>query len=75
MKNKVVAGILSILLGWLGVHKFYMGNTKGGIIYIVISIVTACSIGSLLGLIEGIMILIETDEKFQERVEAKKIFF
>ena len=39
-EKKVVAGILGILLGGLGIHKFYLGYTKEGIIQIVITLVT-----------------------------------
>jgi TM2 domain-containing membrane protein YozV/cold shock CspA family protein len=31
-KNKVAAGILAILLGTLGVHKFYLGRTQTGLL-------------------------------------------
>ena len=30
--KKVAAGILAILLGGLGIHKFYLGYTVAGII-------------------------------------------
>ena len=62
-EKKVVAGIFGILLGGLGVHKFYLGYTKEGIIQIVISVVT-CGIGSLIGFIEGIIYLTKSDEDF-----------
>ena len=56
-KQKMVAGILGILLGGLGIHSFYMGNSKKGIIQIVASVVT-CGLLGIWGFIEGIMILI-----------------
>jgi TM2 domain-containing membrane protein YozV len=56
-KQKIVAGILGILLGGLGVHSFYLGNSKKGIIQLVLSVVT-CGLLGLWGFIEGIMILI-----------------
>jgi TM2 domain-containing membrane protein YozV len=56
-KSKVAAGVLGILLGGLGIHSFYLGNAKKGIIQIVVTVVT-CGIGSLWGLVEGIMILV-----------------
>lgn len=62
-EKKVVAGILGILLGGLGIHKFYLGYTKEGIIQLVIGVVT-CGIGGILGLIEGIMYLTKSDEEF-----------
>src|SRR3989339_117497 len=35
-KNKIVAAVLAFFLGWLGVHKFYLGYKKQGIIMAVI---------------------------------------
>jgi TM2 domain-containing membrane protein YozV len=62
-EKKVVAGILGILIGGLGIHKFYLGYTKEAIIQIVISVVT-CGIGSIIGFIEGIIYLTKSDEEF-----------
>ncbi|WP_231123908.1 TM2 domain-containing protein [Nocardioides sambongensis] len=56
-KSKVVAGVLGILLGGLGVHQFYLGNTQRGVIQIIVTLIT-CGIGSLWGFIEGILILV-----------------
>ena len=55
-KSKVVAGVLGILLGAYGVHQFYLGDTKKGVIRLLVTIFT-CFIGGLWGFIEGIMIL------------------
>ncbi|MBF0318892.1 MAG: TM2 domain-containing protein [Nitrospirae bacterium] len=55
-KEKIVAGLLGIFLGWLGVHRFYLGYTGIGIAQIIITLVTAGA-GGLWGLIEGILIL------------------
>lgn len=55
-KSKLVAGLLGILLGGWGIHQFYLGDVKAGIIRIVVSLVT-CGIGGIWGFIEGIMIL------------------
>lgn len=62
-KSKLTAGLLGIFLGAWGVHNFYLGNTGRAIAQIVVTLVT-CGVGSLWGLIEGIMILcgsIKTD--------------
>ena len=64
-EKKMVAGILGILLGSFGVHKFYLGYTKEGIIQLVVCLVT-CYIGSIVGLIEGIIYLTKSDEEFVE---------
>lgn len=55
-KSRLVAGLLGIFLGGLGVHNFYLGFTSKAVIQIVVSIVT-CGIGSIWGFIEGILIL------------------
>ncbi len=59
-KSKIVAGILGILLGSLGIHNFYLGYTGKGIAQLLITVCT-CGVGSVAsgiwGLIEGIMIL------------------
>lgn len=64
-EKKVIAGILGILLGAFGVHRFYLGDMMGGILRIVITIVT-CGIGGWLGIIEGIIYLTKSDEEFVE---------
>ena len=51
--KKVLCGILGILLGSLGIHKFILGYTKEGIIQIVVSVLT-CGVGGIIGFIEGI---------------------
>ena len=59
-KSKIAAGLLGIFLGGLGIHRFYLGYTKIGIIQLVLAIVlSVLGLGflALWGLIEGIMIL------------------
>ena len=62
VKNKLTAGLLAIFLGGLGVHKFYLGKIGLGILYIVFC---WTYIPALVGLIEGIIYLTQSDEKFQ----------
>ncbi len=58
-RNRWVAGALGILLGTFGVHRFYLGHTKMGVIMVVLSVVTFpfCfgGITSIWGFIEGIL--------------------
>jgi TM2 domain-containing membrane protein YozV len=55
-KSRLTAGILGILLGSIGVHRFYLGNIGIGILQIIVSLITF-GIGSLWGFIEGIIIV------------------
>ena len=75
IKNKkLVAGLLGILVGGFGVHKFYLGMTTAGIIQIVLFFL--CGIGSIIGLIEGIIYLTKSDQDFyQQYVVEKKQWF
>jgi len=61
--KKVVAGVLALLLGSIGIHKFILGYTKEGIIQIVITIVT-CGIAGIIPFIEGIIYLTKSDAEF-----------
>lgn len=73
--KKVLAGVLGILLGYLGVHKFILGYTTEGIIQIAISVVT-CGFGGIIGIIEGIIYLTKSDEEFVKTyIQNKKGWF
>lgn len=78
-KNKVVAGVLAILLGSLGVHKFYLGYNKEGIILVAVTFVsfgTLAWVSSIVGIVEGIMYLQKTDEDFYATyVAGRKAWF
>lgn len=73
--KKMVAGLLGILLGGLGVHKFYLGFTSTGVIQLILSIFT-CGLVGWLGIIEGIIYLTKSDEDFhREYVVNEKQWF
>ena len=71
-KERIVAGILGILLGGLGIHKFYLGYNKAGIIHLAVFFHRNDSFrprhfrNSRDGLIEGIIYLVKTDEEFEQ---------
>ncbi|WP_281322923.1 TM2 domain-containing protein [Flavobacterium aestivum] len=73
--KKVLAGVLAIVLGGFGVHKFILGYTQEGIIQLILGVVT-CGIGGIIGLIEGIIYLTKTDEDFYQTYQVgKKAWF
>ncbi len=71
--KKLVAGLLAILLGAFGIHKFYLGYTKEGVIMLLVTVLT-CGFGGsiigIIGLIEGIVYLTKTDEDFYNTYQA-----
>jgi RNA polymerase subunit RPABC4/transcription elongation factor Spt4 len=62
--DQLAAGLLAILLGSFGVHKFYQGNTRNGLLYLCFFWTT---IPALLGLIEGILILVADEDEYREK--------
>lgn len=62
-KSKLVAGLLGIFLGGLGIHNFYLGFTNKGLTQLLLSVVgSIVIIGPLIsgiwGFIEGVQILV-----------------
>jgi TM2 domain-containing membrane protein YozV len=65
--KRIITGILGILLGSLGVHKFVLGYTKEGLIMLLTSVLTcgfAAILTGLIGLVEGIIYLTKSDQEF-----------
>ncbi len=67
-KRRHEAGLFAILFGGLGGHKFYLGQYGRGLICVAFS---WSLIPSLLGIIEGVHFLSETDEQFEEELKPK----
>ena len=78
-EKKIPAGILGILLGALGIHKFILGYTKEGIIMVLVTVLsffTLSFVTGIIGLVEGILYLTKSDEDFAATyVEGKKGWF
>tara|TARA_R110000850_G_scaffold277058_1_gene421868 strand:- start:102334 stop:102684 length:351 start_codon:yes stop_codon:yes gene_type:complete len=77
--KKLIAGILAIVLGGFGIHKFILGYNKEGIILLVVTLVlgiitcgVAASAAWIIGLIEGIIYLTKTDEEFYQTYQVNK---
>jgi len=66
-KSKVTAGLLAVFLGGFGIHKFYMGKTRWGVLYLLFC---WALIPSIVGLIEGIIYLTESDIAFESRFHS-----
>lgn len=64
-KSRGVFGLLAILIGSLGVHHFYVGNAKAGIIQLVGTFIT-CGLLGILPLIQGIMAFTKTQADFEK---------
>jgi TM2 domain-containing membrane protein YozV len=70
MKSRVTAGVLAILLGGLGVHRFYVGQTGKGILMLLFCFT---GIPAIFGLVSGIIWLLGSDEAFDEKYNSQAI--
>ena len=65
--KKIVAGILGIVIGGLGIHKFILGYQKEGLTMLLVSVLSCFTLSAfmhVIGIIEGIMYLTKSDEEF-----------
>lgn len=69
--KRFLAGVLGIVLGQLGIHKFVLGYTKEELLQITLTIIT-CGIGSIIGIIEGIVYLKKSDEQFIQEYQINR---
>ncbi len=81
--KKLLAGLLAIFVGYLGVHKFILGYNKEGFILLggfLVGILTYCFIIGIfiilavgvVALIEGILYLTKSDEEFYQTYQVGK---
>ena len=70
MDNRILFGVLTLLLNSYGVPCFIQGNVKAGILRIVYGFVS-CGVIGIINMIKGIILGIEilkmTDEEYAER--------
>ncbi len=71
-KDHVAAGLLAIFLGWLGIHKFYLGYNTSGFVMLGVSILGGIFTFSLatwviwvIAIIEGILYLTKSQSDFE----------
>ena len=72
-KSKLVAVLLAFFLGSIGIHDFYLGYTKNGIIKIILTCCTGVG-GSIWALIDFIRLLTGSLNTDANGVELKKEF-
>lgn len=70
-KDHIVAGLLALFFGALGVHKFYLGYNTAGFIMLGVTILgsiitfgVAGAVMGLIGFIEGVLYLIKSQADF-----------
>lgn len=65
-KSRGLTGLFAILLGWLGVHYFYINKTSGGILCILLTFIS-CGLWEFVSFIQGILILTMRQSEFEQK--------
>lgn len=73
-KSKLVAVLLCFFLGGIGIHDFYLGYTKYGVIKIVLAICTAGLGSGIWALIDFVRLLVNNISTDANGVPLKREF-
>jgi TM2 domain-containing membrane protein YozV len=60
-RNRLVAALFALVLGGLGIHKFYLGRVGLGLLYLLFC---WTFIPTIIGFIEGIVLLASGEAEF-----------
>ncbi|HKK54432.1 MAG TPA: TM2 domain-containing protein [Patescibacteria group bacterium] len=63
-KNKLIAIILTLVFGAFGIHKFYLGRIRAGVLYLLFS---WTFVPLLLALFDFIVLLTYSKQKFNKK--------
>jgi TM2 domain-containing membrane protein YozV len=70
MKNKYIAALLAFFLGTFGFHQFYLGNIGKGFLFLIFC---WTGIATLLSIIDGIILMLRDEIRFDEKYNSKYI--
>jgi len=63
-RNRIAAAILALVLGGLGVHKFYLGRPVQGLLYLLFC---WTFIPTIIAFIEFLIYIFQSDESFERK--------
>lgn len=69
-RSRGVAGFLALFLGTLGIHYFYLGKTTGGIVFLLVTIISCgfLAVFTLVAsIVQGIMMLTVPQQEFENK--------
>lgn len=67
MKNKTTAALLALFLGGLGIHKFYLGKSRQGLLYLLFC---WTFIPSIIGLVDAIGLFVMDPQAFNYKYNS-----
>ena len=69
-KSRGIAGLLAILMGWCGLHYFYIGKTNAGVLFLLVAILSCgilASITTIISIIQGVLFFTSTQDEFESK--------
>lgn len=69
-KSRGIAGLLAILMGWCGLHYFYIGKTSAGVLFLLIAILSCgvlATVTTIVSIIQGVLFFTSTQEEFEAK--------
>lgn len=67
-RHRILAAILALLLGNFGVHRFYVGQTGLGVLYLLFS---WTFVPGFVAFLEGVYLLMMSDVEFELKYNRK----
>ena len=68
-KSRITAAVLALLVGGLGIHKFYLGKIWPGVVYVLLC---WTYVPAVVALVEAIIYFTQNDETFATKQAATK---
>ncbi len=68
MRNKTTSGLLALFLGGFGIHRFYLGQTLFGVLYLIFFWTL---IPFFIGFIDAIVLFSSSEDKFNFKYNSK----
>ena len=69
-KSRGIAGLLAILMGWCGLHYFYINKTSAGVLFLLIAILSCGildTVTTIVSIIQGVLFFTSTQEEFETK--------
>ncbi len=69
-KSRGVAGLLAILMGWCGLHYFYLNKTTAGVVFLLISLISCgvlATVTGIVSIIQGVLFFTSTQQEFEQK--------
>jgi len=69
-KSRGIAGLLAILMGWCGLHYFYLNKTNAGIVFLLVALLSCgvlATVTTIISIIQGVLFFTSTQQEFEQK--------